>query len=148
MKTSLDQSLKDKDLSSDQFCHLPEFCLLPYFKKSLTYLKALLWEEIIYKNVPCEVGRQMLILTFLKIKTLNFITGPPYKYYMDCQGWGGGEMASLSPFKLLLPKIQKLLLATEKKHSWTWKTCGCQGEGVGWTGSLELVEANYYIQDG
>ena len=38
-------------------------------------------------------------------------------------------------------------LSTEKKqtHGYGEQTCGCQGEGVGWTGSLGLVAANYCI---
>ena len=35
-------------------------------------------------------------------------------------------------------------------HRHREQTCGCQGvgEGVGWTGSLETENANYYIQNG
>ena len=40
-------------------------------------------------------------------------------------------------------------LSTEKTqtHGLEEQTCSCQGggEGVGWTGSLELVDANYSI---
>ena len=43
-------------------------------------------------------------------------------------------------------------LHTEKKqtHGHGEQTCGCQGgrEGVGWTGSLGLRDANYYIWNG
>ena len=43
-------------------------------------------------------------------------------------------------------------LSTEKKqsHGPREETCGCQGggEGVGWTGSLGLVEVNYCIWSG
>lgn len=41
------------------------------------------------------------------------------------------------------------LSTTQKhKHRYREQTCGCQGEGEeakGWTGSLGLVDANYYI---
>ena len=40
-------------------------------------------------------------------------------------------------------------LSTKQKptHRHREQTCGCQGkwEGEGWTGSLGLVDANYYI---
>ena len=40
-------------------------------------------------------------------------------------------------------------IPTEQKQTHTHgdQTCGCQGdgEGVGWMGSLGLVDANYYI---
>ena len=43
-------------------------------------------------------------------------------------------------------------LYTEKKqtHRLGEQTCGCRGEweGVGWTGSLWLVDANYCIWSG
>ena len=36
---------------------------------------------------------------------------------------------------------------TETEHGQGEQTCGCRGGGgeVGWTGSLGLVDANYYI---
>ena len=44
-------------------------------------------------------------------------------------------------------------LSTKQKqiHRRREQTCGCQGgggEGEGWTGSLGLVDANYYIWNG
>ena len=40
-------------------------------------------------------------------------------------------------------------LSAEKKqtHGHGEHTCGCggKGEGVGWTRSLELIDANYYM---
>ena len=41
-------------------------------------------------------------------------------------------------------------LYTEKKqtHGQGEQTCGFQGWGVGWTGGLELVDANYCIWSG
>ena len=40
-------------------------------------------------------------------------------------------------------------LSTKQKQTHRDQTCGCQGggggEGEGWTGSLGLVDANYYI---
>ena len=37
-------------------------------------------------------------------------------------------------------------LPTKQTHRHREQTCGCQGagEGEGWTGSLGLVDANYY----
>ena len=39
---------------------------------------------------------------------------------------------------------------TETDHRHGEQTCGCQGggEGVGWTGSLGLIDANYCIWSG
>ena len=43
--------------------------------------------------------------------------------------------------------MAQMNLATEKKqtHGHGEETCGCQGDevGVGWTGSLGLVDENY-----
>ena len=43
-------------------------------------------------------------------------------------------------------------LSTEQKqtHAHGEKTCGSKGEGeeVGWTGSLGLIDANYWIWNG
>ena len=43
-------------------------------------------------------------------------------------------------------------LSTKQKQNYRHReqTCGCQGErgGVGWTGSLGLADANYYIENG
>ena len=39
----------------------------------------------------------------------------------------------------------------KQTHRHREQTCGCQGggeKGEGWTGSLGLVDANYYIQNG
>ena len=46
--------------------------------------------------------------------------------------------------------INDTIYKTEKDHSHGEQTCGCQGlgEGVGWTESLGLVDANYYIWNG
>ena len=43
--------------------------------------------------------------------------------------------------------MAQMNLSTEKKqtHRLEEQTCGCQGEGVGWTGNLGLVNINYYI---
>ena len=40
---------------------------------------------------------------------------------------------------------------TETDHRHGEQTCGCQrsgAEGVGWTGNVGMVNANYYIQNG
>ena len=44
-------------------------------------------------------------------------------------------------------KIQHKLsiYKTETDHGHGGQTCVCQGEGVGWTGSLGVVDANYSI---
>ena len=41
-------------------------------------------------------------------------------------------------------------LSTEKKqtHGLGEQTCGCPGEGVGWTGNFGLVDANYCTWSG
>ena len=47
--------------------------------------------------------------------------------------------------------MAQINLSTIKKqtHRHRDQTCGCQGVGgEGWTGSLRLVDANYYIQNG
>ena len=46
--------------------------------------------------------------------------------------------------------MAQISLSTKQKptHRYREQTCGCQGwdgEGEGWTGSLGLVDANYYI---
>ena len=45
--------------------------------------------------------------------------------------------------------MAQISLSIEQKqtHGQREQICGCQGEGegVGWTGSLGLVDANYYI---
>ena len=49
--------------------------------------------------------------------------------------------------------MAQMNLSTKQKqtHRYREQTCGCQGglgEGEGWTGSLWLVDANYYIENG
>ena len=49
--------------------------------------------------------------------------------------------------------MAQIHLSTKEKrtHRHREQICGCQGgagEGVGWTGSWGLVDANYYIQNG
>ena len=48
--------------------------------------------------------------------------------------------------------MAQLNISTEQKqtHGHGEQRCGCQGggEGVGWTGSLGLVDANYCIWSG
>ena len=42
-------------------------------------------------------------------------------------------------------------LSTKQIHRHREQTCGCQGGGwvrKGWTGSLGLADAKYYIQNG
>ena len=42
-------------------------------------------------------------------------------------------------------------LSTKQKQTHREQTCGCQrgeGEGVGWMGSLGLLDANYYFENG
>ena len=42
-----------------------------------------------------------------------------------------------------------LSMKQKQTHRHREQTCGCQGEegvGEGWTGSLGLVDANYYVQ--
>ena len=43
-----------------------------------------------------------------------------------------------------------LSMKQTQTHRHREQTCGCQGGGCGegWTGSLGLADANYYIQDG
>ena len=45
----------------------------------------------------------------------------------------------------------ELIYKTETDSKTQRQTCGCQGgemEGEGWIGSLGLVDANYYIENG
>ena len=42
-------------------------------------------------------------------------------------------------------------LSTKQKQTHREQTCSCQGEGgvgEGWSGSLGLADANYYIENG
>ena len=41
-----------------------------------------------------------------------------------------------------------LSMKQKQTHRQRKQTCGCQGLLGGWTGSLELTAANYYIQIG
>ena len=44
---------------------------------------------------------------------------------------------------------QRNLCAEQKQtHKHGWQTCGCQGRGRGWTGSLGLIDSIYYIYNG
>ena len=48
-------------------------------------------------------------------------------------------------------KCDMLSMKQKQTHSHKEQTCGCQGGeevGEGWTGSLKLVDADYYIQIG
>ena len=41
-----------------------------------------------------------------------------------------------------------LSMKQKQTHRYREQTCGCQGGGgEGWIGSLELADANYYIED-
>ena len=52
-----------------------------------------------------------------------------------------------------IENMTQMNLSTKQKqtHRRREQTCGCQGGGVvgeGWSGSLGLADANYYIEDG
>ena len=46
--------------------------------------------------------------------------------------------------------MAQMNLSTKQKQTYRHReqTCGCQARGEGWRGSLELADANYYIENG
>jgi len=68
------------------------------------------------------------------------------------KGWGGSRTLTLNHNWYLESNIQHKQSFPQKRKSWTWKIDlwlpRGRGEGMGWMGSLGLIDADYCLWNG